>query len=83
MRCSLVSWYDVELQFFFILRQLQEKHTARKKDLFLTFVGLEKGIGRVPLDTAWWVFKKLVVKEWEVKIVQSIVCTPIPFLLGI
>ena len=68
---------------FFYFETVTGEAYGKKEGFVLNICDLEKSIGRVPLDTAWWVFKKLVVKEWEVKIVQSIVCTPIPFLLGI
>ena len=35
----------------FVLRQLQEKFAAKKKDLFLVFVDLEKAFDRVPNKT--------------------------------
>ena len=34
----------------FIIQQLQEKHLEVHKELFLTFVDLEKAYDRVPMD---------------------------------
>ena len=53
----------------FILRQLQEKYSAKKKNLY--FEDLEKVFDRVPRDVIWWALSKLGVEEGLVKIVQS------------
>jgi len=37
----------------FIVRQLQEKYMAAKKDLWLAFVDLEKAFDRVPREVLW------------------------------
>jgi len=38
----------------FVLRQLQEKYLAKKKNLYFAFVGIEKAFDRVPTDVVWW-----------------------------
>ena len=40
----------------FIVRQLQEKHLAANKLLYMAFVDLEN---RVPRDVMWWAMQKL------------------------
>ena len=55
----------------FIVRQLQEKYLAVKKQLFFVFVDLEKAFDRVPRKVIWWAMKKLGVEEWAVRVVQS------------
>ena len=54
---NLVSLDDVQYGFrpgrdtihaIFIVRQIQEKFIAQKKDLWMTFVDLEKAFNRVP-----------------------------------
>ncbi len=55
----------------FILRQLQEKYLAKKKNLYFAFVDLEKAFDRVPRDVLWWSMRKLGVDEWVVRLVQS------------
>ena len=55
----------------FILRQLQEKYLAKRKNLYFAFVDLEKAFDRVPRDVVWWAMRKLGVDEWLVKVVQS------------
>ena len=56
----------------FILRQMQEKFLAKKKNLYLEFVDLEKAFDRVPRDVIWWAMRKLGVEEWAVKVVQAL-----------
>ena len=55
----------------FILRQLQEKHMAANKPLYMAFVDLEKAFDRVPRNVIWWAMRKLGIEEWLVKVVQS------------
>ena len=55
----------------FILRQLQEKHMAANKTLYMAFVDLEKAFDRVPRNVIWWAMRKLGIEEWLVKVVQS------------
>ena len=55
----------------FIVRQLQEKHLAANKPLYMAFIDLEKAFDRVPRDVIWWVMRKLGIDEWLVRLVQS------------
>ena len=55
----------------FILRQLQEKHLAKNKNLYFAFVDLEKAFDRVPRKVIWWAMRKLGIEEWIVKFVQA------------
>ena len=51
---------------------LQEKYLAKKKkNLYFTFVDLEKAFDRVRRDVVWRTLRKLGVEEWLVKVVQS------------
>ena len=51
----------------FIVRQLQEKYLANKKDQWMTFVDLEKAfVARVPREVVWWALRYLGVDEWIV-----------------
>ena len=56
----------------FILRKLQEKYLAKKKNLDFTFVDLEKPFDQVHRDVAWWVLRRLVAEGWLVKIAQLV-----------
>ena len=41
----------------FILRQLQEKYLAKKRELWFAFVDLEKAFDRVPREVVWWALR--------------------------
>src|SRR5664279_2225683 len=55
----------------FIVRQLQEKYLAKKKDLWMASVDLEKAFDRVPREVVWWVLQKLGVDECIVSVIKS------------
>ena len=55
----------------FILRQLHEKYSEKKKDLYFLFIDLEKAFDRVPRSVIWWALRKLSVPEWLVRTVQA------------
>ena len=55
----------------FILRQLQEKYLAKRKNLYFAFVDLEKAFDRVSRDVVWWAMRKLAVDEWIINVVQA------------
>ena len=53
----------------FIACQLQEKYQAKKKDLWMAFVDLEKVIDRVFWEVVWWALRYLGVDEWIVSVI--------------
>ncbi|HXJ94687.1 MAG TPA: reverse transcriptase domain-containing protein [Terriglobia bacterium] len=55
----------------FIVRQMQEKFLAKRKELWMAFVDLEKAFDRVPREVVWWALRKMGVEEWLVKVIQS------------
>ena len=55
----------------FIVRQLQERHLAKDKTLYLAFVDLEKAFDRVPRAVLWWAMRKLGVPEVLIRTVQA------------
>ena len=55
----------------FIVRQLQEKFLAKKKELWMAFVDLEKAFDRVPREVVWWALRKIGVDEWIVNVIKA------------
>ena len=55
----------------FVVRQLQEKHLAANKRLYMAFVDLEKAFDRVPRNVILCALRKLGVEEWIVQLVQG------------
>ena len=70
MQCGFMSGRGTT-DAIFIVRQLQEKHLAANKPLYMAFVDLEKAFDRVPWDVIWWAMHKLGIDEWLVRLVQS------------
>ena len=52
------------------MRQVQEKHQAKKKKLYYAFVDLEKEF--VPREVVRWTLRKLVVDEWLIRTVMAL-----------
>ena len=69
MQCGFMSGRGTT-DGIFIVRQLQEKHLAANKPLYMAFVNLEKASDRVPRDVIWWAMRKLGINEWLVSLVQ-------------
>ena len=55
----------------FIVRQMQKKYLAKKKELWMAFVDLEKAFDRVPREVVWWALRVVGVDEWIVKVIQA------------
>lgn len=53
-----------------ILRQLQGKYLAKKKDLYFAYVALRKAFGPVSGDIIRLALRKLGIEEWLVRTVQ-------------
>ena len=56
----------------FIMRQVQDKHQAKKKKLYYAFVDLEKAFDRVPREVVRWALRKLGVDEWLISTVMAL-----------
>ena len=56
----------------FIMRQVQEKHQAKKKKLYYAFVDLEKAFDRVAREVVRWALRKLGVDEWLIRTVMAL-----------
>ena len=70
MQCGFMSGRGTT-DAIFIVRQLQEKHLAANKPLYMAFVDLEKAFDRVPRDIIWWAMRKLGIDKWLLRLVQS------------
>ena len=44
---------------------------ARNKELWMTFVDLEKAFDRVPREVVWWALRCLGVDEWIVSVIKA------------
>ena len=70
----------------FIMRQVQEKHQAKKKKRYYAFVDLEKAFDRVPREVVRWALPKLGVDEWLIHTVMALyteACTVIRTYVGL
>ena len=54
----------------FIMRQVQEKHQAKKNKLYYAFVDLEKAFD--PREVVRWALRKLDVDEWLIRTVMPL-----------
>ena len=54
------------------MRQVQQKHQARKKKLYYAFVGLGQTFDRVPGEVLRWALRKLGVDEWLIRTVIAL-----------
>ena len=54
----------------FVVRQVQERYLAKKKELWMGFVDLEKAFDRVPREVLWWALRRLGVEEWLVSVIK-------------
>ena len=70
MQCGFMSGRGTT-DAIFIVCQLQEKHLAANKPLYMAFIDQEKAFDRVPRDVIWWAMRKLGIDEWLVLLVQS------------
>ena len=55
----------------FIARIMQERFLAKKKDLYFTFVDLEKAFDRVPRQVVTWALRKVSLEEWIIRVVKA------------
>ena len=55
----------------FITRIMQERFLAKKKDLYFTFVDLEKAFVRVPRQVVTWALRKVGLEEWIIREVKA------------
>jgi hypothetical protein len=56
----------------FIVRQMQEKYLAKKKELSIAFLDLEKAFDTVLWEVVWWALRKVSVEEWLIKVILII-----------
>ena len=56
----------------FIVRQLQEKYTEKKRKLYHVFVDLEKAFDRIPRKAIEWALRRQLVPEYMVELVMML-----------
>ena len=56
----------------FIMRQVQEKHQAKKKKLYYAFVDPVKAFDRVQREVVRWALRKPGVDEWLIRTVMAL-----------
>ena len=59
------------MEAIFSLRQLMEKYWAKRKNLHMVFIDLEKVYDRVPRDLIWWVLTKKNVPRGYIEIIKD------------
>ena len=60
-----------DMQFGFIVRQLQKNFLDKDKSLYFSFNDIKKTFDRVPRKVLWWAMSVVGVPEWIVVIVQA------------
>ena len=55
-----------------IMRQVQEKHQAKKKKLYYAVVDLENAFDRVQREVVRWALRKLGMVEWLIRTVMAL-----------
>src|SRR6267154_223499 len=71
MRCSLdlVRGKIQRMQFLLCVRS--RKSSLENRELWMTFVDLEKAFDRVPRDVVWWALRHVGVEEWIVNVIKG------------
>ena len=84
IRCQ-VSIDNVQVSFMpgkgttdaiFIMRQVQEKHQAKKKKMCYAFMELEKAFDRVPREVVRWALRKLGLAESLIRSAMALYTEP-------
>jgi hypothetical protein len=55
----------------YIVRQVQERFLANKKELWIAFVDLQKAFDWVPREVVWWSLRKVGVDEWLINMIKA------------
>src|SRR5208283_4286847 len=50
---------------------MQERFLAKKQEVWMAFIDLEKAFDRVPREVVWWALRRLGVEEWLVKVIRA------------
>jgi hypothetical protein len=55
----------------FIVRQLQERHLEKDKEIWMAFVDLEKAFDRVPREVLWWSLREAGVEDHTINVIRA------------
>ena len=59
------------IEAIFSLKQLMKKYRAKRKNLSMVFIDLEKNYNRVPREFIWWILYKKNVPEGYIEIIKG------------
>jgi hypothetical protein len=59
------------MEAIYLLRRMVEKYRAKKNDLHMVFIDLEKAYDRVPRDIIWWVLERKGVTKGYIDVIRD------------
>lgn len=71
MQFGFMPWKG-SINAIFTVHQMQEKFLAKKRQLYFTFVDLEKAFDHVPKEVLRWALRMAGIEEWLVQAVMAL-----------